>query len=339
MEQEDRIRLSVRENKIVLAGGMIVIGFSLFILVMGIRYPSAEGNHLVFAAGLFLMMLCGMMMCVAYFHRELTVEDMNIHYVNYIGKGKEFSLDDIGYCKLKLYGNKKEALIESLVLFDLLGDKLCKLEMNMRGARDFLQYLVDNQIKIEYPGAKREKRSVAEPLLWEKAVCREEIGRYAEEFYDKMRPVFMEWEKKYQRFDAQWEFGLSEYVQDDFTEDRDMWQWKSTVQEAGSDEVPEDYICVGEAYLKRDGEYVMDRKGHVVGLLIPYIRQAKSYQVGEKNRIRKMDEEQLKERLTDCLTQIARELPRHAYHTQNLTLAHVLKRTAGTCSGKMPEQI
>lgn len=172
MEQEDRIRLSVRENKIVLAGGMIVIGFSLFILVMGIRYPSAEGNHLVFAAGLFLMMLCGMMMCVAYFHRELTVEDMNIHYVNYIGIGKEFSLDDIGYCKLKLYGNKKEALIESLVLFNLLGDKLCKLEMNMRGARDFLQYLVDNQIKIEYPGAKREKRSVAEPLLWEKAVCR-----------------------------------------------------------------------------------------------------------------------------------------------------------------------
>lgn len=326
MEQEDKISIKVREHGIVLAGGIFIIGFSLFILLMGILQPSSGGNRFVFGLTLFLMMVCGIVVCAAYFLRSLSVEEMEICYVNHMGKKKLFSLDDIGYCKLKIYGGKKDAGIESFIVYDLLGRKLCKLEMNMRGAADFLQYLVDNQVRMQWPGMEQEKASLTDPVLLEQAVCKEEIGRFTETFYEMMRPVFTDWERKYKRFDACWEFGLAEYVQDDLTPQKDMWQWESRAWEKGREELPEDYICVGEAYLKRGQEYVMDRKGYVVGLLIPYIRQTRSYQIGERRRIRKMDETCLKEKLSVRLEQIARELPRHTYHTQALTLGHPLTR-------------
>ena len=61
MEQEDKIGIQVKEHGIVLVGGIFILGFSLFILVMGLCYPSGGGNRLVFALVLFLMMVCGVM--------------------------------------------------------------------------------------------------------------------------------------------------------------------------------------------------------------------------------------------------------------------------------------
>ena len=97
MEQEDKIGIQVKEHGIVLVGGIFILGFSLFILVMGLCYPSGGGNRLVFALVLFLMMVCGVMVCITYFHRRLTVEEMNLCYVNAIGKRREFSLNGIAY--------------------------------------------------------------------------------------------------------------------------------------------------------------------------------------------------------------------------------------------------
>ena len=42
MEQEDKIGIQVKEHGIVLVGGIFILGFSLFILVMGLCYPSGE---------------------------------------------------------------------------------------------------------------------------------------------------------------------------------------------------------------------------------------------------------------------------------------------------------
>lgn len=333
MEQGDKISFQVKEHGIVLAGGIFVIGFVLFILVMGLRYPSAGGNRPVFIVTLAVMMTCGILVCVMYFHRRLVVEEMNICYVNFFGKQKNFSLNDIGYCKLGLSGSKKEPHVESIIVYDLMGEKLCKLEINMPGARKFLQYIVDNQIRTEWMEAGREPCRVREPEIMVKTICQEEISRYTEKFYDMISPVFTDWEKRYQRFDACWEFGFVEYAQGEITAQKDMWQWESTVQSKAKEELPEDYICIVEVYLKRGEEYVMNRKGAVTGFLIPYIWQNKSYQVGENRRIRKMDEAWLLERLADRLQMMAEELPRHSYHTQTLSLGHELHKRAG----KLPE--
>lgn len=333
MEQEEKISFQVKEHGIVLAGGIFVIGFVLFILVMGLRYPSAGGNRPVFIVVLAMMMACGILVCAMYFHRRLMVEEMKICYVNFAGKKREFSLNDIGYCKLGLSGNKKEPHVESITVYDLIGRKLCKLEMNMAGAREFLQYLLDNQIKTEWTETGKEPPRVREPELMVKTVCQEEIGRHTEMFYDMISPVFSDWEKQHQRFDAHWEFGYVEYAQEEITAQKDMWQWESAVQAEAGEGLPEDYICIVEAYLKRGEEYVMNRKGYVTGFLIPYIWQNKSYQIGESRRIRKMDEDYLLERLAVRLQLMAEELPRHSYHTQTLTLCHKLQKKAG----KLPE--
>lgn len=333
MEQEDKIIFQVKEHGIVLAGGIFVIVFVLFILVMGLRYPSEGGNRPVFIAVLIVMLVCGIFVCATYFQRRLMVAEMNLCYVNYRGKKREFSLNDIGYCKLGLSGNKKEPHVESILIYDLMGKKLCKLEMNMPGARKFLQYLLDNQVKTEWTEAGQEPLRVWDWELMVRTICREEIYRHTETFYDRISPIFSDWEKQYQRFNAHWEFGFVEYAQEEMTAQKDMWQWESAVQSKESEELPEDYICIVEAYLKRGEEYVMDRKGYVTGLIIPYIWQNKSYQIGEDRRIRKMDEYYLLQRLTSRLQLMAEELPRHTYHTQALVLRHKLQKAAG----KRPE--
>lgn len=325
IKQDDRIRLQVREHWVVLAGGLFTLGFALFILLMDLGYPAAEGSRTLLVLGLLFMAVCGIMVCMTYFCRRLSVEDMDIYYVNHIGKKKHFTLDDIGYCKLILADNREE----SVTLYDLLGEKLCKLELHMCGGAEFLQYLLDNGVKAEWNGTEKETSHIMEPFLAETAVCREEIGGYAEVLYDTVRPVFMEWEKRYQKFEAQWEFGLAEYVQEDMEPEREMWQWKSTVWRNGREELPEEYSCVLEAYLKRGEEYVVDRKGHAVGIFLPYIQQTVSYQVGERRRIRKADEAMLKEQLGRELVRLAEELPKYRYHTQVLTLGHELGKTAG----------
>ena len=64
MKQEDKISFQVREHIIVLCGGILIIGFCLFILVMGLRYPSAGANRLVFALVLAGMLACGVFVCI-----------------------------------------------------------------------------------------------------------------------------------------------------------------------------------------------------------------------------------------------------------------------------------
>ena len=46
-------------------------------------------------------------------------------------------------------------------------------------------------------------------------------------------------------------------------------------------QIPEDYECVLEAYLKRNGAYVVNRRGEAVSLQIPYLVRCRSYQIGE----------------------------------------------------------
>ena len=45
-----------------------------------------------------------------------------------------------------------------------MGDKLCKLDFGMRGMGEFLQYLVDNRVKVEL-NRDRRHRQEAEAFL------------------------------------------------------------------------------------------------------------------------------------------------------------------------------
>lgn len=325
MEDKGKIAFQVRESRIApLVGGASIV-FAVFIFVMYILHPKGEGGGLLLYLPLLLMLVSGVVFCVIYFNRAVTVNEMNICYVNSIGRKKRFTLDEIGFCKIEMGGGKT-----TLALYDLLGEKLCKLDFGMRGMGEFLQYLVDNQVKTEWNRERilKQETIIPELILNETAVCEEEIHKCAEAFYKEAEQVFREWEKRNKKFEVEWEIGFAEYNTEDLEQEGPAWMRTSSLNDV-LNEIPEHYECLLEAYLKKDGEYVVTRRGKEVMIQIPYLVRCRSYQIGEETRIRKSDEKILEEGIGNYLAMLAKDMPRHKYRTEALTLKHPLRKKAG----------
>lgn len=324
-EQEGEIVFQVRENRTALICGVLSICLAFFILIMRLLHPSGRGGGALLYVPLLCMLAGGVFFCVLYYNRRLTVCDMSLCYVNLFGKRKEFTLDQIGFCKIGAGGNRN-----LFVLYDLTGDKLCKLDFDMCGMAQFHQYLVDNRIEVEWNRERMDKRGLLliDAIQQESAVCEEEICKCSEQFRGEAEKIFLDWEKRNARFQADWEIGFGEYQASDlgqkcFCQDR-----TSSLPEPLT-ALPDTYECLLEAYLKREDGYVVDRRGEVVNIVLPYLVRSKSYRIGEGTRIRKMDEESVQDWLIMQLEALSRELPRRKYRTEALTIKHKLRRTAG----------
>lgn len=332
LEWEDGIKFQVRENRTALVCGVLAIGFAFFILAMWIFHPSGRGGGVLLYLPLLCMLLGGVACFLLYYHRRLIVEEMNMCYVNWIGRKKQFTLDDIGYCKVGAGGD-----INRVALYDLNGYKLCKLEIGMRGLAEFYQYLLDNGVRIEWIKSKAQQSSVfwnmIEALSKETVVCEEEIRKCSEHFYEEAAQIFHDWEKRNRHFEAVWEFGFAEYTAEDLERKCPLYRYPSSVDET-LEHIPESYECVLEAYLKKGEEYVVTNRGETVSAMYPYLSKTKSYQIGEKTRIRKTDEDSLKEWLMWRLEAFDKELPKHRYHTEALAMGHTLRSSVGITEKK-----
>lgn len=326
LEWEDGIKFQVRENKSALVCSMLAIGLAAFIYVMHLLHPSGQGGALLYLP-LGFMLLGGILCFVVYHNRKLIIEEMNICYVNLIGKEKHFTLDEIGYCKIGLRSS-----MDKMILYDLCGNKLCKLYFEMRGMAEFYQYLLDNGVRMERTKSKAEERSVfmnmIDALSKEEAICEEEIRKCSERFYEDVACIFRDWESRNRHFDVVWEYGFAEYTAEDLERKCPLHQYPSSLDEP-MENLPSSYECVLEAYLKRGDEYVVTNRGETVSIMLPYLSRTKSYQIGEKTRIRKTDEESLKEWLVWQLEKYSQELPKHKYHTEVLSMGHPLRTSAG----------
>lgn len=325
VEDRTKIKIQVRESRIALVAGGVSIAFAFFILAMYLLHPKKDGGGLFLYVPLLLMLASGAAFCMVYHNRKMLVEEMSICYVNSLGKKKQFNLDGIGFCKLDMGGGKA-----SLLLYDLLGDKLCKLDFGMPGMGEFLQYLVDNGVETEYDreGNGRQEMMIPELILSETAVCEEEIGKCTVAFYQEAEQIFWDWEKRNKRFAVEWEIGFAQYKEADLEKKSRLWERTSSL-DGGMQEIPEDYTCVLEAYLKKDGEYIVNRKGEEIAVQIPYLVRCRSYQIGEQTRIRKSDEKVIGEGIERYLEMLAKELPRHRYRTETYVLQHKLGKDAG----------
>lgn len=327
LEWKDGIKFQVRENRTALVCGVVAIGFAFFILAMWILHPSGRGGGALLYLPLLCMLLGGGACFLLYYHRKLIVDEMNICYVNWVGKTKQFTLDDIGYCKVGAGGD-----MNRVALYDLNGIKLCKLEIGMQGLAEFYQYLLDNGVRIEWTKSKAQQSSafmtMIDTLGKETVVCEEEIRKCSERFYEEAAQIFHDWEKRNKQFEAVWEFGFAEYTAGDLERKCPLHMYPSSVDEH-LEHLPESYECVLEAYLKKGDEYVMTNRGKTVSTMFPFLSKTKSYQIGEKTRIRKTDEESLKEWLMWQLEAFDKELPKHRYHTEMLALGHILRSSVG----------
>lgn len=324
-DDKGKIQFQVRESRIALVVGAASSAFAVFIFIMYLLHPKKEGGGLFLYLPLLVMLVSGLLFCVVYFNKRVSVEQNSICYINWIGKRKQFTLDEIGFCKIEMGGGKT-----IMILYDLLGDKLCKLDFGMTGMGEFLQYLVDNRVETEWNRERVPGREmlIQELILNETAVCEEEIGKCSEAFYEEAEQIFREWEKRNRKFEAEWEIGFAEYVEADLEKKGRAWERISSL-DAAMEAIPENYECVLEAYLKRDGAYVVNRRGEEVTVQIPYLVRCRSYQIGEGTRIRKSDEKIMAGEISSYLEMLARELPKHKYRTEVFTLRHTLRKRAG----------
>ncbi len=334
IEWSDGIKFQVRENAAAFICGCIAIILSVIILILWIFCPSSRGGGALMFVPLFCMAAFGVLCLVIFYKRRLIVEDMNLCYVNFFGKRKEFTLDDIGYCKIGGRG-----AYNHVVLYNLLGEKLCKLDFEMRDIVELHQYLVDNQVRVEWGAVKLdgEAMMLLDAIHREGSVCEEEISKCAERFFDEVEPLFREWEKRNQQFHVSWELGFVQYSLEDLTH---KCKFRERVSSLGSNlqEIPVSYACVLEAYLKCGEEYIVDRKGEDISVIIPYMVRSKSYRIGEGTRIRKVDEKNTVNWLALHLEMLSREMPRHKYHTEAFTVRHCLSRKAGLVQEQSSEQ-
>ncbi|MDE6386235.1 MAG: hypothetical protein K2L82_00335 [Lachnospiraceae bacterium] len=325
IEWQDGIKFQVRESWAAIVCGGLGIAISACIFILWLLYPSDDGGGMLLYLPLLCMPVFGIVCLVMYFQHRLTVDESNICYVNWIGKRKEFTLDEIGFCKIGGRGADNKVIV-----YNLLGEKLCKLEVGMCGIEEFRQYLMDNQVRVEW-GKKRMNSEMAlllDALCRETAVCEEEIYKCAEKFYEEAKEIFMDWEKRNQKFNAYWEIGFAEYALEDL-EAKCSFRERVSTLDAELATIPLSYQCLMEAYLKCDDGYVVNSKGEAVSIILPYMVRSKSYRIGEGTRIRKMDEQNMEQWLEMRLEGLAKELPRHRYHTETFTIQHRLSKHAG----------
>ena len=331
---EDGIKFQVRENKAALVCGAADLGIALYIFVMRLLYPSERGGGALLYLPLFCMILGGVACFMIYINRKLIVEEMDIYYVNWIGRKKQFTLDEIGYCQIG-----KNIDINQVIVYDLSGHKLCKLEIGMCGLPEFYQYLFDNGIQIKRMKSKAEQSSVFLKIIDafdnETAICEEEIHKCSENLYEEIKMIIYDWERRNSHFKAVWEFGFAEYTAEDLETKCPLHRYPSSVDEAMK-HIPESYECVLELYLKKDNGYVVNKRGETVSIMFSYLSKTKSYRVGEGTRIRKTDEESLKEWLRWKLDSLSKELPKHKFHIEELTLGHKLRTSAGNIGETLP---
>ena len=326
-ERQTGIRFQVRESGTALVCSVLAISAAVFIPLMRFRHPSAGGGGALLYVPLLCMFLGGILCLMLYRNRSVIVEEEKICYVNWMRREKRFTVDEIGYCKVITAGNEG-----SLVLCDLRGDKLCKLDFGMRGMAEFYQYLTDNGVETDWDRGRRGRDDSLSALLFalgrESSVCAEEIRGCSERFYEEVRQIFRAWEARNGRFGAVWEIGFAEYTAQDRMCGRRLWERESSVPEILT-EIPETYECVLEAYLKRQDGYVVDRRGEAVAIALPCLVKTRSYRIGEGTRIRRADEQSLTDWLEGRLAALAGELPRRRYHTETLAFRHRLRPSAG----------
>lgn len=318
------IHISVKERKstAVIGIGTIIFGLLVGVALMCFRKADrSPGQMLPDYFVVLCMILSGVFLCMLY-RRELWVEDMQLCYRNWLGRKKFFSLDDIGYCRQGA----------SLVLYDLNGDKLCKLEFGMTSVPDFLQYLMDNRVEVE--SNKRDKKML-DALFGMQTIDHSRMTEVLEQFAETVREHKQEWETKADRLGASFRIGFACYLKSEINEDRQLPEQTSSVDgwlddEASAifsnqlpDELPEGFVIAMEGYLLKDGEYVVNRKEQVICLVAPVLHVVKSYQIGQKTKTVLYGEtlNEWKNQMKDLLE----SLPKHRYHTSEITLRHKLK--------------
>ncbi|MBD5444819.1 MAG: hypothetical protein HDR29_04630 [Lachnospiraceae bacterium] len=329
------VKIEVKEGKLpwVIGSGTIAAGIVIGILsVVYAKNPGYINNSFLVVLAI---IFAGAMMCLCAKNRGITVQDEKLCYKNCFGKKKTFALSDIGYCSVALESGSSR---DYLILYDISGNKLCKLEFNMKNTDIFLRYLVDNEIKIE---CSKKSDMYLKWMVNTRPIALGEVRTVLKEVCDKADRLIAEWIKRNENFGAQWKFGLAFYMEDKFGKEKQLWEQEGAPAEVIDvlwDDIrielsgnfaedrkiilPEGLFVVIEGYLQKDGKFVIDRKDRAVFVAAELMHVAKSMNMEEELKLYFCGD--ALEHISEQLLYYEKVLPRRRYHTGELELRHEL---------------
>ena len=313
------IKIEVHEGKLPRNLGIGTILFGILIVVMAARDP-VESAALMRCAYLMIMLIfcAGIWLCMDGRNCRLIVEDRQLCYTDWRGRKKTFSLDEIAHCKTAF---ENRGSLDYITLYDFNNKKLCKLGFYMKNATVFLEYLLDNQIKVECTGRTEE---ALKDVINTQALCPEEIPAAVNGVFEEAKELVKEWEKENEGFGVEWKMGIAVYLNNDFSWEKQLWEQKGYEGVLNFSNLPEGYLIAIEGYLQKDGQFVVNKKNQAVAFFFQLLSVSKSYQIGEEMRIHFWGNSVL-EKLSEELVFWTDRLPRKRYHTEQLVLRHGLK--------------
>lgn len=317
-----KMRIEVNEGKLpcIVGAGAVLAGF-LFIVPL-VMYSGGSGIVRL-AGGLVIALIIGIGagMCIGGRNRAMLVEDRTLCYTDGLGRKKSFFLEEIGYCRAAL---EEKGGRDYLKIYDLLGNKLCKLEFRMKNSALFLQYLIDNQVKIE---CSETSDDYLRGMLCTKTICEEEIPENANACLEEAKKLAWEWEKRHKEFGVEWKMGIAAYLEAELSEKKQLWEQPGCGRAAFSSGLPEGYMLAIEGYLQKEGLFVLDKKGRAVTVYVQVVSVTKSLREGEALKIRFFDN--VEEELSWQLNWLARSLSQNRYHMEEISLNHELLERLG----------
>lgn len=317
------IKIEVNEGKTPWIVGIVTILFGILYGVLCTMYPDKSAKSgmlyylLVYPVAV-LIILAGVWLCLNAKNRKMVVEDAALCYTNSFGRKSSFLLSDIAYCRTALEngGNR-----DFLKLYNTKDEKLCKLEFNMHNSIVFFQYLIDNQVKIE---CSEKSDYFLKYLLNMESIYPEAIPDAVNNAYKEVKELIKKWIEKNKKFGVEWKTGITAYLESEVDEKKQLWEQTSCgIADSLSGKLPEGYAIVVEGYLLKDGEFVIDKRGKAVCLVITIISIVKSLKIGEELKIG--NSKSVSEELSTQLSMLEATLPRNRYHTETLVLNHELR--------------
>lgn len=222
------IKIEVSEGKIPWVVGIGTILLGILCIVLCVLYPgksmmSGIPYYLLVCTVPVTIILAGVWLCLDARNRRLTVEDEALCYTNWSGRKAVFTLNDIAYCRTALEnrGNR-----DYLKLYDAKDAVLCKLEYNMTGCTLFLQYLIDNQIKIE---CSEKSDYFLKSMLHAHmtSIFPEAIQDVVNAAYKEAKELVCKWTEDNGKLGVEWKMGLADYLEGEISEKKQLWEQKS----------------------------------------------------------------------------------------------------------------
>lgn len=317
------IKIEVKEGKSPWIAGIVTILFGILYGVLCTIYPSQSLESgrlyylLVYPVAV-LITLAGTWLCMDAENRKLVVEDAVLCFTNSFGIKHPFVLSDIAYCRTAMENGGNRDFIK---LYNSQDKLLCKLEYNMPGSIVFFQYLIDNQVKIECSG---KSDYMLKYMLSMESITPEAVSAAVNDSYKEVKERIKTWLEKNKKFGVEWKTGITAYLESEVDAKKQLWEQTSCdIANFLCGKLPEGYNIVVECYLLKDGEFVINKKGNTVSIVITIISVTKSLKVGEELKIG--NSKCVSEELSMQLDMLEADLPRNRYHTEALVLNHELK--------------